>query len=122
MVPCDEYTPGMIYKKREGYPKAQQPGGPGTAVTAPFQPAAASPPVENPTAPTVPFYVGLPNEKLGRFFAGCGHSFNSWEVVIDTVCGQPQQPCALTLCPLCGYIENIYSPASVLLNQEYILG
>lgn len=116
------FVVGGLYPKKTGYPQAQQPGGPGTPVTAPNQPAAASPPLPNPYPPTIPVYVGLPQEKLGRFFPGCGHSINSWEVVLSEVDGQPSQPCALVLCPLCGYIQNIYSPANNLLEQEYILG
>jgi len=102
---------GTIWRKRTGGPAYTQPGGPGTP-TIPTQPPSQQP-------PTVPYYVGPPQEHLGRFYPGCGHSIMSYEVAQDTVNGAPA---ALVLCPLCGYIQNIYQPPSLLDGQDIVMG
>ncbi len=80
------------------YPAAKQPGGVGTAVTDPAQ--------------TI-------NEKTGYFFPGCGHSIRSWLITRVAIGGVPS---ALVQCPVCSYVQNIYTPASLLDAQEIILG
>lgn len=104
---------GTIWRQRTGYSRFTQPGGPGSP-TSPTQP-----PETEANVPTVPPYVGAPQEHLGRFFPGCGHSIMSWEVAFDTVAGRPA---ALLLCPLCAFIQSIYQPPSLLDAQDIILG
>jgi hypothetical protein len=106
---------GSLYPRSQNryYPIPTQPGGVGTPVVP------AQPPVQEATVLTQPPYVGPPQELLGRFFPGCGHSIMSWEVVLDTIAGEPA---ALILCPRCGYIQNIYQPPSLLDQQDIILG
>jgi hypothetical protein len=92
-------------------PRYTQPGGQGTPVV-PTQPP-------QPQPVTQPPYVGPPQEHLGRFFPGCGHSIMSYEVVYVAVGGVPS---AALLCPMCGYVQNLYTPASLLDQQDIILG
>lgn len=81
-------------------PQPYQPGGPGTPVVFPFQ--------------TVNNFL---DEKTGRFFPGCGHSIMNWEISWDSLGGQPV---ALVKCPLCGWINSIWVPASLIENAiEY---
>lgn len=87
---------GQLFPPRTGaYPPAVQPGGPGTPVTAPVQ----------------------TTNELGLWFAGCGHSFNHWMVSFTSwagVCGNS----ALMACPLCGYVQRILTPASLVYAPE----
>jgi hypothetical protein len=110
---ADPVLGGLYKQPREGYPVFTQPGGPGTP-TVPAQP-----PIQEVNTPTIPPYVGPPQEKLGRFFPGCGHSIMSFEIVLDSIAGSPA---ALVLCPLCSFIQNIYQPPSLLDGQDIILG
>ena len=75
-------------------PPPYQPGGPGTPVIFP--------------AETVNTQL---NEKTGMFFPGCGHSIMHWEISWDSLGGQPV---ALVKCPLCGWINSIWNPASLI--------
>jgi len=155
---------GALFPHGDAYPKPQQPGGPGTPVVAPVQPAAALDGVLS--VPPFPLYLGPPDEKMTRFFAGCGHGFMSWEIRFssltrpvkslgygegaygagpyDVVIGgygmgaygagpygvgngatedfETVGPAAYVCCPLCGYIQQIYYPASLLEEQDLILG
>jgi hypothetical protein len=161
---------GSLFPRGDAYPKPQQPGGPGTPVVAPVQPAAALDGVLS--VPPFPLYLGPPDEKMTRFFAGCGHGFMSWEIrfsswtrpiqavgygvgaygvgpydiVVPQVGAYGEGaygagpygvgvgesggetsfetvgPAAFVCCPLCGYIQQIYYPASLLDQQDIILG
>src|SRR5574341_872763 len=51
------------------------------------------------------------NEMNGKFRAGCGHSFNSWEIVYVSVSSVKK---AVVRCPLCTYVQNIYNPSHVI--------
>lgn len=74
-------------------PKPSQPGGPGTPITDPVQ--------------TV-------YEKNGFYYPGCGHSINSYDVVREAVDGIPS---AIARCPICGWVEIIFTPASLFDNM-----
>lgn len=108
----DPVIGGLYLSPTRSYPIPLQPGGPGTPVTAPTQPA-------NPNEKTVTVYIGPPQEHVGRFYPGCGHSIMSYEIVLVAVGGAPA---ALVVCPLCGYVQNIYQPPSLLDAQDIILG
>lgn len=110
---ADPVLGGLYLNPQRYYPIPTQPGGPGTP-TVPAQP-----PVEETRVVTQPPYVGPPQEHLGRFFPGCGHSIMSYEIARTTIGGAPA---ALVLCPLCNYIQNIYQPPSLLDQQDIILG
>jgi hypothetical protein len=101
---------GQLYQphNRGGYPTPQQPGGIGSQVTDPTQPSLTQYQPYTPATNPIPY-----NERSAMFFPGCGHCIRSWEVVFDTVANAPA---ALLLCPLCGYIQNIYQPPSLILN------
>lgn len=132
---------GSIFPRGDSYPQTQQPSGPGTPVVAPLQPAAT--PSGQISVPPFPIYVGPPIEKMTRFFAGCNHGFMEWEIRFGSTTlfgGVPYGkgkygvgpysggsggivgPAAFLLCPLCGYVQNIYFPASLIYQQEFILG
>lgn len=132
-------------------------------MVAPLQPAAT--PAGVISVPPFPIYVGPPDEKMTRFFAGCSHGFMSWEVRFSSLTRPKQSgvpygvgpygagsydiaigaygagaygagpygvgfaqefetvgPAAYVCCPLCGYIQNIYYPVSLLDDEELILG
>jgi hypothetical protein len=64
---------------------------------------------------TQPGGIGTPvvpqqevGELTGIYRSPCGHSLNSWETAWATVNGSQM---AIVKCPLCGYINNIYTPA-----------
>lgn len=71
-----------------------QPGGPGTTVFPQQQPA----------------------EKVAMFVLGCGHWVNSFEVRIMAYQppSQPLDKAAYVLCPLCGFVNRIIYPSSLL--------
>lgn len=79
-------------------PKPVQPGGIGTPVTMPTQTVA---------------------EHNGRFMPGCGHSIMAYEVDHIAISGVPS---ALVKCPLCGWIQSIWTPASLLDQIPFIFG
>lgn len=66
-------------------PKPSQPGGVGTPVVDPVQ---------------------QPGEQTGMFFAGCGHSFASYNIQQGSVGGVAKK---VATCPLCGYVQAILS-------------
>ena len=74
-------------------PTPSQPGGPGTPITDPVQ---------------------VFSEKNGYYYPGCGHSINSYDVVGDSVGGVPS---AIVRCPLCGFIQKIFTPRSLFDNM-----
>lgn len=78
-------------------PSSSQPGGPGTIVTDPTQ--------------TV-------QEKNGFYYPGCGHSVNSYDVSRSAVGGVPS---AIVKCPVCGYVEQIYTPYTIFDNLQGVL-
>ncbi len=57
-------------------------------------------------------------ERNGKFFPGCGHSINSWEIRFAAVAGVKK---ALIVCPLCRYIQSIRDPADVE-NEAHVVG
>ena len=78
------------------YPTFSQPGGPGT--------------------PTFPQQdIG---EKLGTFTAGCGHWFNNWWVPNSAFLGVPS---AYIACPLCGYVQQIVTPQSLIYTDPFYI-
>jgi hypothetical protein len=86
-------------------PPPYQPGGPGTPVVFPFE--------------TVNNFL---NEKTGMFYPGCGHSIMHWEIAWCSVGGVPS---AIVKCPLCGYINSIWTPASLIedvIQYPFIFG
>lgn len=78
-------------------PKSDQPGGIGTVVTDPTQ--------------TV-------EEQNGLYHPGCGHSVNSYDVSRAAVGGITS---AIVKCPICGYVEAIFTPASLFDNLPDVL-
>ena len=101
---------GQLYNAdlQSSYPPAQQPNGIGTPVTAPLQATGQGNSNTN----------GVPQEINGRFRPGCGHSIMSYDVARAAVSGVSM---CLILCPLCGYIQNIISPAQFYDPQNSIL-
>lgn len=89
---------GGLYPQAEGYEVSSQPGGVGTPVT------------------SQPQTIG---ERLGKFNPQCGHSINSWEIIRVAEDGVTS---ALVCCPICRYVQNKYTPASLLDAMEIILG
>lgn len=86
---------GELYPT-EYYPKFQQPGGIGT--------------------PTFPEQqIG---EKLGQFSAGCGHFFQNWYVPSSAYLGIPS---CYICCPICGWIQQILTPQSLLYTDAYFI-
>jgi len=92
-------------------PNYSQPGGLG-GQTLPAQ-QSGTPYSEEPSDAGLPVPdTGTPYE-LGMGLNVCadGHWFNCWDITFTTVnCG----PAAIVRCPLCGYIQEIISPASRL--------
>lgn len=87
--------PGSLYRKRDAYyPRAQQPGGPDTPVTAPIQTG---------------------DELTGHFKPGCGHSIGEWEIIRTSCFGVSG---VMVCCPLCGYVQNLFVPASSFDNSD----
>jgi hypothetical protein len=84
---------GELLPPDDCLPIFSQPGGPGT--------------------PTFPQQdVGQIN---GLFISPCGHSFNHYMVVFRSIsCG----PSALLLCPLCSYVIRLFSPASLIYDNQ----
>lgn len=95
---------GEIHKNNIAYPPAKQPGGLGTPVTDPKQQLGS-------TSPNKPDILFPMNEYTGRFRAGCGHSFNNFEVLKEAVNGIPS---ALIVCPLCKYVTRIVTPYDLI--------
>lgn len=98
---------GEIHKNNIAYPPAKQPGGLGTPVTDPKQQLGS-------TSPNKPDILFPMNEYTGRFRAGCGHSFNNFEVLKEAVNGIPS---ALIVCPLCKYVTRIVTPYDLIQNN-----
>ncbi len=69
-------------------PQCSQPGGPGTPVT-----------------PGI-----LPEQRVGWFNPGCGHSIRHWDIIAVSVSGQPKK--AIT-CPICGFVQAIKTQAEI---------
>lgn len=106
IVPAANITPdpvlGTLYPKSVGYPQFTQPGGPGTQ-TFPAQQTGGS---------GQTWIEGIPNEiGSGMWTLGCGHWFNSLNIVSSTVAGTTA---ALLLCPLCHFIGAIVIPYSLI--------
>lgn len=98
------------------YPHAKQPGGIGTPVTDPTQPPIQSELEGQPPQP--PAVDPTPRaEKNGLYYPGCGHSIMEWEVVRASVGGVPS---ALICCPICRYIQQIFTPYTLLDAIPYI--
>jgi hypothetical protein len=54
-------------------------------------------------------------ELIGMWFAGCGHSFNNYMVTFRSIgCG----PSALLQCPLCSWVQRVWTPASLIYDNE----
>jgi hypothetical protein len=97
------------------YPRFTQPGGPGS----PCVPTQPPQPYEN-IEGLAPAVVPIPyNEQAARFHADCGHSFQSYEVKRCAVGGVPS---AVLCCPICSFVVNIYTPYSLLDEQQVIQG
>lgn len=83
---------GQLYRNAtgvfDGYPPFTQPGGPGT--------------IANPQQ-TI-------NERTGPYFSGCGHSFHNWLLIWANL---GSGLVALVCCPICTYIQNMYTPAQL---------
>lgn len=95
---------GEVHKNNIAYPPAKQPGGLGTPVTDPKQQLGSPSPLK----PDVLFPM---NEYTGRFRAGCGHSFNNFEVLKEGIQGVPS---AIIVCPLCKYVARIVTPYDLI--------
>ena len=78
-------------------PTPSQPGGPGTVVTDPVQNI---------------------QELNGYYHPGCGHSVNSYDVARAAVGGIPS---AIVKCPICGYVEKIFTPYTLFDNLPDVL-
>ena len=87
---------GALLQPNDAYPPFQQPGGTGAA-TFPQQ------------------QIG---EKLGMFTAGCGHFFNNWMVLNRAFLGQFS---AYICCPICGYVQNIVTPQSLIYTDAFYI-
>jgi len=102
---------GTIYQEKlPYYPPFTQPGGIGTA-TIPQQGQA---PPDNSLQPP-----GPRNELTGQFIAGCGHSFSSWLIKSQGIGGVTS---AIVCCPYCEWVQNIYTPYSLIDNIPIIFG
>lgn len=89
---------GELYPHAEGYPQFAQPGGIGTQTF----------PQQQNGGTGMVWINGVPNEiGQGMWTAGCGHWFNSWEIISVTGCCSPV---ALICCPLCRFIQQIITP------------
>jgi hypothetical protein len=91
-------------------PAPEQPGGVGTPVTDPVQ---------------------MVSEKNGFYYPACGHSINSYDVSCEVAGGAPYgagpygagnysqqgQASAIVKCPICGYVQQIITPASAFYNM-----
>ena len=100
-----EWSVGQLYGggKVNGLPVYTQPGGIGTRVI--------------PQAPqqfpqNFQGYYQVPMTYPSLYTAGCGHAFNCFgtQQVYDPY---DEVQVILLLCPICGYIQEIYSPASM---------
>lgn len=77
---------------------AKQPNGVGTPVTDPTQAF---------------------GERIGKWFPGCGHSFNNWDIAS---CAVGCTTAALIRCPMCGYVQRILVPYSLIhADANYII-
>lgn len=73
---------------------------------------------QDPVTKVVTDPVQTVQEKTGRFYPGCGHSINSFEILFEKVAGVKK---ALIVCPICGYIQRIADPAEVA-DDTYVIG
>lgn len=107
------YTgPGQYGDGSHPYPTPVQPGGIGTPVTSPAQ-------AQGLVGPNKPDSLFPFNEITGRYRAGCGHSFNSYEIIKIFQCNTQV---ALVVCPLCRFIQNIYNPYSLVEQMPIVVG
>jgi hypothetical protein len=86
-------------------PEYTQPGGIGTPTY----------PAQSTGSPSI--IDGVPQEQgTGMFTAGCGHWFNSFDVITGTYQGGTA---AFVRCPLCGYLQEIINPSSLLYTAPF---
>lgn len=84
-----------------------QPGGPGTQVFPTQQNAQPWP-----DYPIPGLFI---NEFVPWWTPGCGHSIKFWSI-IRQFDNETNESVAIIACPICSYIENIYSPYEEVLE------
>ena len=57
-------------------------------------------------------------ERTGKFAPACGHSINGWDIQRAAIAGVSS---ALITCPLCGYIQDIVTPFTLLDGEEIVI-
>lgn len=88
-------------------PVPQQPDGAGTPVTLPLQQ-----PNRFWQSDGIPTNTP-PNEHTGPIASPCGHSIVFWAIAFQQVDGVAS---ALVKCPVCGYVQQVVTPASDVFN------
>jgi hypothetical protein len=90
---------GAIWNPPSYLPPFTQPGGIGTAT----------------------FPAQQTGELVGQWTAGCGHSFQVWNVASVTIAGVQT---AVVQCPYCSYVQELISPYDAIYTWpfEIIMG